>query len=81
VSSGPESDQARYTDIVKEGARHLELVDADGKLAALDSFAIVELLVWLEQRLQRRIPLTGLSPAAFESFEAIAAFLEGVGGR
>jgi acyl carrier protein len=66
--------------IVREVASALGLLDDRGLLAPLDSFAVVELLLGLERRLGRRIPVTGLTLATFDSLETIGTMLDALGG-
>ena len=70
-----------YLAIVRDEARKLALVDADGNLVALDSLSVIDLLSALEAATGLSVPLDEVSVEAFSSLHSAADMLQRVASR
>lgn len=64
-----------YVQIVHEVAVSLGLLDAEGRLVKLDSFALLDFVVAIERAAKVEIPTSALRPEAFASVETVAALI------
>ena len=64
-----------HTATIVATAKKLKLLDADGKLVALDSLTTLDLVTQLENTLGFPIPTTEIRPDAFRTIESVAALL------
>jgi acyl carrier protein len=64
-----------YETTVLEAAKNLKLVDGEGKLIALDSLNIIDLITEIETATQLAIPNKEIKPGSFRSVEQIAGLL------
>lgn len=70
---GPMKD-ARQTVIA--AAKALSFLDGQGRLVEIDSLGIVDLVLEIETRLGRRIPLAELDQSVFKSIESIVEMIK-----
>ena len=71
--------QGDMATIVREAAHSLSMLDDNGELSSLDSLAIIDLVVQLESTANVQIPPDALAPENFESIDAVARMLQGLG--
>ena len=70
-----------YLDVVRDSAKSLGLLDPDGRLAPMDSLAILDLVTKLEEAARLTIPTNAVTPDRFESVESVAELLVSVAGN
>jgi len=63
---------------VTAAAQSLGLLNAAGELIALDSLAVADFVVALEDSVGTRIPMLALTEQAFSSIDSVARMLEDV---
>ena len=68
----------KHLQTVNQAAKTLNLVDHNGKLIALDSLSVLDLVNELERVTQLSIPTNELRPEAFATFETVAELLDRV---